>query len=44
MKNTLRSRPRTVANRPTSGGWGNKKCFIGKLGHCISYVHAAYTE
>ena len=28
MKNTLRSRPRTVANRPTSGGWGNKKCFF----------------
>ena len=28
MKNILRSRPRTVANRPTSGGWGNKKCFF----------------
>ena len=45
MKNTLRSRPRTVANRPTSGGWGNKKCFfrptaagqglIGKAWPCI---------
>ena len=30
MKNILRSRPRTVANRPTSGGWGNKKCFSGR--------------
>ena len=28
MKNILRSRPRTVGNRPTSGGWGNKKCFF----------------
>ena len=28
MKNILRSRPRTVANRPTSVGWGNKKCFF----------------
>ena len=28
MKNILRKRPRTVANRPTSGGWGNKKCFF----------------
>ena len=28
MKNILRSRPRTVPNRPTSGGWGNKKCFF----------------
>ena len=28
MKNILRSRPQTVANRPTSGGWGNKKFFF----------------
>ena len=28
MKNILRSRPRTIANWPTSGGWGNKKCFF----------------
>ena len=28
MKNILRGRPRTVANRPTSGGWGNKKFFF----------------
>ena len=38
MKNILRTRPRTVANRPTSGGWGNKKCFFRLYSNLLNVI------